>query len=217
MNVNYNNFAKTFSESRKNMKWEELEYFFWIMNRQATILDVWCGSGRFLQQYKKHFWVFPQDYLWVDLSSWLLEEAKKSFPQVSFMQADMLELEEVLWWKKFENIFFIASFHHLDTIEKREKVLRKLYDFLSPEGKIYMTNWALESSLNKDKYADSKREGSENKFNSSDFDIKIWSSQRYYHSFSLSELEYLAKNTGFDILENRVFDSERNIITIFKK
>jgi len=36
-----------------------------------------------------------------------------------------------------------------------------------------MTNWALESSLNKDKYADSKREGSENKFNSSDFDIKI--------------------------------------------
>jgi hypothetical protein len=27
MSVNYNDFAKTFSNSRKNMKWEELEYF----------------------------------------------------------------------------------------------------------------------------------------------------------------------------------------------
>jgi hypothetical protein len=25
--VDYNNFAKTFSNSRKNMKWEEIDYF----------------------------------------------------------------------------------------------------------------------------------------------------------------------------------------------
>jgi hypothetical protein len=25
--VDYNNFAKTFSSSRKNMKWEEIDYF----------------------------------------------------------------------------------------------------------------------------------------------------------------------------------------------
>jgi hypothetical protein len=27
MSVDYNNFAKTFSKSRKNMKWEEIDYF----------------------------------------------------------------------------------------------------------------------------------------------------------------------------------------------
>jgi hypothetical protein len=27
MSVDYNNFAKTFSNSRKNMKWEEIDYF----------------------------------------------------------------------------------------------------------------------------------------------------------------------------------------------
>jgi hypothetical protein len=42
MTVNYNNFSKTFSQSRKNMKWEEIEYFLeTLQNKQdITILDV---------------------------------------------------------------------------------------------------------------------------------------------------------------------------------
>jgi hypothetical protein len=40
--VDYNNFAKTFSTSRKNMKWLEMEYFLQklILSDQTNILDV---------------------------------------------------------------------------------------------------------------------------------------------------------------------------------
>lgn len=55
MNVEYNNFAKTFAASRKNMKWEELEYFFSCIDGDENILDIACGGGRFLEQYKQYF------------------------------------------------------------------------------------------------------------------------------------------------------------------
>ena len=39
--VNYDNFAKTFSDSRKNMKWEEIEYFLEKYDlADKNILDV---------------------------------------------------------------------------------------------------------------------------------------------------------------------------------
>jgi hypothetical protein len=40
--VDYNNFAKTFSKSRKNMKWLEMEYFLQklILSDETNILDV---------------------------------------------------------------------------------------------------------------------------------------------------------------------------------
>jgi hypothetical protein len=39
MPTDYNKFAKTFSKSRKNMKWEELEYFFSKFD-QGSVLDI---------------------------------------------------------------------------------------------------------------------------------------------------------------------------------
>jgi hypothetical protein len=40
--VDYNNFAKTFSKSRKNMKWLEMEYFLekLILSEETNLLDV---------------------------------------------------------------------------------------------------------------------------------------------------------------------------------
>jgi len=75
----------------------------------------------------------------------------------------MLELEK-LETKDFDYIFFIASFHHLDSFEKRKKVLDISSNVLNKNGIIFMTNWDLESPLNKEKYKDSFIKGSENNF-----------------------------------------------------
>lgn len=55
MSVDYNNFAQTFAASRKNMKWEEVEYFFSTLQGGESIVDIACGSGRLLEQYSAFF------------------------------------------------------------------------------------------------------------------------------------------------------------------
>jgi hypothetical protein len=42
---NYDNIAKKFSNSRKNMKWEEIDYFlekYFTENKKVSVLDVGC-------------------------------------------------------------------------------------------------------------------------------------------------------------------------------
>jgi hypothetical protein len=80
-----------------------------------------------------------------------------------------------------------------------------------------MTNWDLQSSLNKQKYKKSEIFWTENEFGSKDFNVKIGDYKRYYHSFSLFELEELFFETWFFIEENRLFENERNIISISTK
>lgn len=216
MTVDYNKFAKSFADSRKNMKWAELEYFFSHM-QQGSILDIWCGSGRLIEQYNGFFWTFPKEYLWVDLSEWLLEEARKMYPKISFQQANMLNISNITKWDKFSNAFLIASFHHLQSIHERESFLHNLYQVLDDWARVYLTNWALDSNVNKTKYANSQIFNSVNKFGSTDYNILFWDNHRFYHCFSLDELESLSKIAWFTILENRLFDWDRNLITILEK
>ncbi len=54
----------------------------------------------------------------------------------------MTELKTVAK-EKYDVIFFIASFHHLSTIEQREQCLKKIKSMLKKDGIICMTNWNL--------------------------------------------------------------------------
>ncbi len=213
--VDYNSFAKTFSNSRKNMKWEEIDYFisFLLWKENLSILDVWCWNWRFLWVLKDND-LKINNYLWVDLSKKLLIEAKKYYPKNNFLNLDMIDLDKIK--DKFSNIFFIASFHHLKTINDREDVLKKAYDLLKNDWKLFMTNWALNSDLNFEKYKNSMIEDSKNRFWSTDYSIKIWKYSRFYHSFSLKELEYLFQKTWFKIVENRLFENRKNYISILQ-
>lgn len=221
MTVDYNNYAKTFSNSRKNMKWEEITYFInYLDERQKTkdksisILDVWCWNWRLLDSLKNSSFKFS-NYLWVDLSSELLNEARELHNWYEFLELDMTSLSKIN--KRFDIIFFIASFHHLHTFEERLDVLNNAKDLLNDNWLIFMTNWALNIWKNKGKYKDSIIKNTENKFWSYDYDIKIWKFSRFYHSFSISELEFIFEKLEFKIIENRLFDTEKNIISIIKK
>lgn len=217
--VDYNKFAKTFAQSRRNMKWQEMEYFLNILNfnNEKRILDIWCGSWRFLWELKNIFSniITEKNYVWADLSSGLLEEAHKDYPGYSFHELNMLDIDKLE--SKFTDIFFYASFHHLQNYDDRKTVLQKSFELLEKGGKVYMTNWALNSELNKKRYSKALIENSENKFWSFDFNIQLWWHDRYYHCFSILELETLAVDCGFKIIENKLFENDRNFITILEK
>lgn len=269
---NYDNFAHTFSESRKNMKWEEIEYFLTKYAPFADVLDIGCGNGRLLGElmnYRTHLtspWKWEEStkdiipnlignpenhvgekkqcisdssfhsewqgtfssYLWIDASERLLEEAEKLYKNKENVSVDWklktktfqhLDMRSVfsLPENSFDSIFFIASFHHLEKFEERLQVLQDVWNILKNWGKIFLTNWALESDFNREKYASSKVLWSENEFHSNDFQIKIWEFLRYYHSFALEEIEFISSKAWFQIIENRLFETGKNFITILKK
>jgi len=198
------------------MRWEEIRYFFSQITK-GNILDIWSWSWRLISQYREYFWDDPSEYLGVDFSSELIKISQNEFPTHAFIQWDMLDIKALCKDKKFKNIFLIASFHHLRSLSDRLELIASLYDILDDEGVIFMTNWDLLSIRNRDKYKNSAIEGGVNEFGSQDFNIKIGDSQRYYHSFSLKEIEYIANQGKFVVVENRPFTWEKNIITILRK
>lgn len=213
--VDYNDFAKTFAKSRKNMKWEEIYYFFnkiWKFE-WLNILDIWCWSWRLVSHIKDYF-DGNFSYTWIDSSQEMINEAKKEFMDYDFFVQNM---KEISLEKKYDLVFFIASFHHLKTIEERIEVLKNLKNYLKKDSIIFMTNWSLDSELNSWKYFSSKIPNSQNEFWWIDYNIKIWDFYRYYHSFSIKELDYIFKESWFEILENRSFETQKNFISIIKK
>ena len=219
MSVDYNKIAKWFSNSRKKMKWEEIDYFIssYLNDFEwKSFLDIWCGSWRLLEQFSSSFDVSKINYLWLDLSSEMLKNAKNNFSDKEFANINMLDIDK-LKWRKFDYIFFIASFHHLDNIDNRLDVLNKAKDLLNKDWIIFMTNWALDSEVNHEKYSKCIIDDSQSKFWSLDYKIYFWDYPRYYHWFSLDELEYLFKENWLKIIENRLFDSKKNFVSIIKK
>ena len=205
--VNYDEFAETFSNSRKNHHWPEVDFFLSEMQKSwvKSILDIGCGNGRFIEQAEKEGFSIWK-YLWVDSSLGMIEQARKLHWEYRFEVGDMSKLEkwgdaEMIW--KYDVILFLASFHHLENREDRLQVLRDIKPYLAPHGQIYMTNWNL---LEQERYTKSHRGGG-------DFDIKIGEYTRYYHGFTLLELDSLFRECGYTIMENRVFEGGRNIVS----
>lgn len=67
--MSYDNFATTFSNSRKNHPWPELEYIIEDLkqNEYSSVLDIGCGNGRFLEESLKMNYR-PIKYLGIDES-----------------------------------------------------------------------------------------------------------------------------------------------------
>lgn len=214
-NDNYDHFAVTFAKSRKNMAWPELDTILDDIEKHnfTKILDVGCGSARFLEFFYKKNNAFPEFYLGIDNSEKILIEAKKNFPKQNFLHSEMTDFDEKIFQKnfptseKFDAIVFLASFHHLENEKQRIAVLQNMRALLAENGKIYMTNWNLRDQ---ERYKKSEK-------NPGEFYIKISEFVRYYHGFTLSELEKIFLTNGFQVEKNEVFEGGRNFFSIISK
>ena len=137
--VDYNPFAKTFAQSRKNLKWPELD---------AILEDIERNN---FQTILAKFGEVPKKYIGVDASENILLEARTSFPNTQFIISTMQDYlakfgEESVYInveEKYEAIIFLASFHHLENETERIRVLKNAGKILASNGKIYLTSWNL--------------------------------------------------------------------------
>ena len=217
--MNYNEFSNEFNESRQNLWPELLEFEKYLKNGQK-ILDLGCGNGRLVNLLKN----YEINYVGSDISSNLLNYAKKQdfgkITQYQFIESDMLDLE--FENNSFDIIFLVASFHHLRTKSQRIKMLNKVNKWLKKDGLLIMTNWNLLESNNFRKYFKYLFDFSIKK-TLKDFIIPFKDNKgvilgkRFYHAFTIKELEKLFKNKGFNSVKNQLSENRRNIISILSK
>lgn len=124
--------------------------------------------------------------------------------------------------ESFDIIFMIASFHHLENKKQRLELLQKMNLWLKFDGIIIMTNWNLWEKSNFKKYFKCLFDFSMPK-TLRDFIVPFKNNRgeslgkRFYHSFTMLEIEKLIEKTGFKMIENKYSDKKKNIITIVHK
>lgn len=129
------------------MRWQDLDE---IIDDIAhceykSVLDIGCGNGRFVEFFDKKYSDADIEYVGIDTSKEMIDEAKKMHSERDFLVGNMSEETSYHFEKKsFDAIVAIASFHHLQDENTRLKTLEIWKQLLKKNGKIYMTNWNLQ-------------------------------------------------------------------------
>src|SRR3989338_3115660 len=206
----YDAIAEAFAATRAEAGSDLIQFKPFIEPGQR-VLDWGCGNGRLLYLLDEVLTTkaFGQsgterlEYLGVDQSEEMLKIAKHSFTrlmedgQVQFFSTAQSE-------KKFPADFFdvaylIASLHHLPDSVGRFDLLKQIFYELKPGGRLFVSVWNLESEWAETQ----KRKWTELAPNDYLIPWKNGAGEvladRYYHSFTSTELDELVKAAGFTI------------------
>lgn len=224
--ADYNQIAEEFSHTRV-YPWKEFDVFCQHLKENNNLLDIGCGNGR-LNESLKNAKIY---YNGIDNSTNLILEAQHKYPRQFFQVGDMLKMPFVN--QEFDVALAIAVFHHIPSLDLKIEALNEVKRVLKSGGKLLMTNW----NLHQPKYRWLilknfwQRYMAGKDWDSGDLFIP-WHSpdgtlqqKRYYHAFSLSELELLAEKTDWKIIEQyysrsgEKSNSEQgfNIVSIWQK
>lgn len=111
----YKKHARAWTELRGQFLYEKawLDHFLSLLPDHSTILDLGCGSAKPIAAY-----LIAQGHsvVGVDSSEVMIEMAQKNFPEQSWIQADMRQID---LGQKFQGILAWDSFFHLTQDDQR--------------------------------------------------------------------------------------------------
>ena len=222
----YDKEAKKYAETRKKF-WHEENI---ILNEitplfekweKVRILEFWCGSGRFATLLNQNF-SGKFDYVGIDLSDELLSYASKDNPSLTFFQWDITKLIKNFEQESFDLVVWTSSFQHIPSNKERSYLMKSFYRILDYDWMLLMCNRSLSSwFIRKNwKIVLKARILSWLKFDKSsardllvprtDNDGKVY--ERFYHFFSLKELERLATFSWLTIKTNKYINDKGELI-----
>ena len=202
----YDKEAKKYAETRKKF-WHEEKAILGVITplfenkNRVRVLEFWCGSGRFATLLNQNF-ADKFDYVGIDLSDELLSYASKDNPNLTFFQWDITKVIKNFEQEWFDLIIWTSSFQHIPSKKERSFLMKNFYRLLDYDWILLMTNRSLSKWFSKKnrKIVLKAKVLSWLKFNKSisrdllvprtDSDWKVY--KRYYHFFSLKELEKMA-------------------------
>ena len=175
----YNNFAQTYDENRLTFDMSEVFNSFYrcLKSQNGHILDLGCGTG---DPFSKMFVDKGWKVTGVDFSNKMLILASKYVPEMKTICADICDVN--FDNSTFDAITLIYSLFHIPCIE-HEKLFKKIYNWLKPEGKILFT------------YATKEYTG-HNEFNGY---ITFMGQKLFYSHTTPEKLYQTLKDIGFNI------------------
>lgn len=183
----YETIANNFSSTRFS-KWNWITDFVISKPLNSNILDIGCGNGRNMLYEGYNFTGIDncENFIKICINRGL-----------NVLAGDMTNIP--FKDNSFDYIICIASFHHLSTIERRQKALKEMKRILKPGGEILISVWSINQEHNKKlnfKYGNNMIPWKDKKTG------KI--EQRYYYIFEKSELtelisqEFQIKNWNYE-------------------
>jgi ubiquinone/menaquinone biosynthesis C-methylase UbiE len=160
--------------------WKWVDDFINNVPEGSTIFDIGCGNGRHMSNKKHNFIGVDNSQAFVDMCIKL---------GMNVVKGDMTELP--FNDKSADAIITIASFHHLQTKERRIAALTEMKRVLRPGGSILLSVWS------KNQPAKTRRH-----FENYGDVLVPWKHskkkyERYYYIFKLDEIEQLITDAGF--------------------
>ncbi len=202
----YEKIAQDFSRTR-GMFWPELLFVREIIPKNARLLDIGCGNGRFLGTLTDT----SINYTGIDFSKGLINVARERYefegsqtslnrPNATFVEGDALALP--FPDEYFDMAVSFAVIHHIPSRAYRVQFLREAMRVVKPGGAIIITAWNVWHSRPGDIILSTfkKLTGRAHlDFGDALLGFGKEKNVRYVHALTMREIRSLAKEAGLKI------------------
>jgi len=220
----YTRFGVSFSETRHRIQ-PGVRRVLEMLNGEDDILDLGCGNGELARELAQRG--HKGSYLGVDFSLPLLREAESQGDEFSakFMEVDLTRLsafsKQLSASGSWSVVTAFAVLHHIPSQEMRLDLLQTVHQLLQPEGLFIHSNWQF---LNSEKLKARIQPWEAAAVSGSDVDagdyLLDWRSGgkglRYVHHFNEQELNELAEETGFKVINTFYSDGETGNLGLYE-
>jgi len=84
-----------------------------LKNKKWNVLELWCWNWKILNKIKN---VNNELNLnWLDYSSDMINQAKKGYDNINFINWNILNVEKIFWNTKFDIVYSVNTLHNLPT------------------------------------------------------------------------------------------------------
>lgn len=228
----YQRFASPFSATRRQVQPGVRKVLEWIsrnLPESRRFLDLGCGNGTLA--YELNNAGFKGEYIGLDASQDLLETARTVIPKLegsnmhlSFIQSN---LAEAGWELKlpdhhpFDVVFAFAVIHHLPGNTLRLQLLNQVNALLKSQGCFFLSVWQFMNSPRlRNRIQPWNTIGLEQNQLELGDTLLDWrhggKGLRYVHHFTEAELNFLAEQSGFKVMETFLSDGKGGNLGLYQ-